>query len=69
MKLLYIADIRLPTEKAHGLQIVQNWNGKSPLVVGADSGANLLMSVDQLIRHATPSTNRPAGTLPLPRSR
>jgi len=51
------------------LQIVQNWNGKSPLVVGADSGANLLMSVDQLIRHATPSTNRPTGTTPLPRSR
>src|SRR4051812_30948237 len=24
MKLLYIASIRLPTEKAHGLQIVQN---------------------------------------------
>jgi prohibitin 2 len=51
------------------LQIVQNWNGKSPLVVGVESGANLLMSVDQLIRHATPSTNRPAGMPPLPRSR
>jgi prohibitin 2 len=51
------------------LQIVQNWNGKSPLVVGADGGANLLMSVDQLIRHATPATNRPAGTALPARSR
>ena len=24
MKLLYLANIRLPTEKAHGLQIMQN---------------------------------------------
>jgi prohibitin 2 len=41
------------------LQIAQNWNGKSPLVVGADGGANLLMSIDQLNRHTTPATNRP----------
>jgi prohibitin 2 len=48
------------------LQIVQNWNGKSPLVVGADGGANLLMSIDQLNRQSTPATNRHAGTaLPL----
>ncbi|MBI5386561.1 MAG: prohibitin family protein [Verrucomicrobia bacterium] len=51
------------------LQVVQNWNGKSPLVVGADGGANLLMSVDQLNRHATPATNRPIRTAPLPGSR
>lgn len=40
------------------LQVVQNWNGRSPLVVGAEGGANLLMSIDQLNRHAQPSTNR-----------
>jgi prohibitin 2 len=51
------------------LQVVQNWNGKSPLVVGADGGANLLMSIDQLNRHTEPATNRPARTPPLPRSR
>jgi prohibitin 2 len=51
------------------LQVVQNWNGKSPLVVGADGGANLLMSVDQLNRYTTPATNRPVRTVPLPRSR
>lgn len=51
------------------LQIVQNWNGKSPLVVGADGGANLLMSIDQLNRHAVPATNRPPRTVPLPLSR
>ena len=42
------------------LQIVQNWNGKSPLVVGADGGANLLMSLDQIQRLSAPSTNRAA---------
>jgi prohibitin 2 len=51
------------------LQIVQNWNGKSPLVVGADGGANLLMSIDQINRRATPATNRPAGTALPSRSR
>jgi prohibitin 2 len=51
------------------LQVVQNWNGKSPLVVGAGGGANLMMSVDQLIRDAAPATNRPARTAPLPRTR
>jgi prohibitin 2 len=44
------------------LQIVQNWNGKSPLVVGAEGGANLLMSIDQLNRHSTPATNRTSRT-------
>jgi prohibitin 2 len=51
------------------LQVVQNWNGKSPLVVGADGGANLLMSIDQLNRQTAPATNRPARTAPIPRSR
>jgi prohibitin 2 len=51
------------------LQVVQNWNGKSPLVVGADGGASLLMSIEQLNRYAAPATNRPARTVPVPRSR
>ena len=28
------------------LEIVQNWDGKSPLVVGSEGGANMLMSID-----------------------
>jgi prohibitin 2 len=51
------------------LQVVQNWNGRSPLVVGADGGASLLMSIDQLNRPSAPVTNRPVRTAPLPRSR
>jgi prohibitin 2 len=51
------------------LQIVQNWNGKSPLVVGAGGGANLLMSIDQLHRDAMSGTNRPARMSPQSRSR
>lgn len=38
------------------LQIVQNWNGKSPLVVGAEGGANMLLNIDELNKHSTPST-------------
>jgi prohibitin 2 len=30
------------------LEMLQNWNGKSPLVVGAEGGANLLLQLDQL---------------------
>jgi prohibitin 2 len=41
------------------LQIVQNWNGRSPLVVGADGGASLLMSVEKLERDRPSTTNRP----------
>lgn len=41
------------------LQILQNWNGRSPLVVGASgSGANLLLSIDDLSKHMRPATNR-----------
>jgi prohibitin 2 len=32
------------------LQVVQTWNGRSPLVVGADGGASLLLQLDQLQR-------------------
>jgi len=51
------------------LEIVQNWNGKSPLVVGSEGGANMLMSIDPsnpAVRPATPSQTRPART---PRTR
>jgi len=37
------------------LQILQNWNGRSPLVVGAEGGANMLISLDELNKHPAPS--------------
>ncbi|MEK7686204.1 MAG: prohibitin family protein [Verrucomicrobiota bacterium] len=47
------------------LQILQNWNGRSPLVVGAGgSGANLLLSLDELSKHTAPAPGRPARTTP-----
>jgi prohibitin 2 len=55
------------------LQILQNWNGRSPLVVGAGgSGANLLLSLDELGKYITPASNQPARTIPpgpVPRQR
>jgi prohibitin 2 len=55
------------------LQIVQNWNGKSPLVVGAESGANMLLSLDELDKHSAPTptrqTRNPPQSKPLPKSR
>lgn len=50
------------------LQVVQSWNGRSPLVVGADGGASLLMQLDggqqavPLARPALPA--RPAVRAP-----
>ena len=45
------------------LQILQSWNGRSPLVVGAGgSGANLLLSLDELGKRITPAPNLPART-------
>lgn len=41
------------------LQILQNWNGRSPLVVGGSSG-NILMSLEDLARRAAPAAARPA---------
>jgi prohibitin 2 len=38
------------------LQILQNWNGRSPLVVGGSTG-NILMSLEDLARRAAPATN------------
>ena len=37
------------------LQILQNWNGRSPLVVGAEGGANMLISLDELNKRPAPS--------------
>lgn len=43
------------------LQIVQNWNGKSPLVVGADGGANMLLDINDQKETPTPTrTRRPS---------
>ena len=44
------------------LQILQNWNGRSPLVVGG-AGSNVMMSLDELSRRAAP----PATAAPRPR--
>ena len=42
------------------LQILQNWNGRSPLVVGGSGGGagNILLSLEDLSRRAVPA--RPA---------
>ena len=36
------------------LQILQNWNGRSPLVVGTEGGASMLLSLEELNKHAAP---------------
>jgi prohibitin 2 len=47
------------------LQILQNWNGHSPLVVGAGgSGASLLLSLEELSKRDASTTTRPARTNP-----
>jgi prohibitin 2 len=49
------------------LQVVQTWNGKSPLVVGAEGGgANLLLQLDELHKaSATPTAKPPKSGTPL----
>lgn len=42
------------------LQVVNTWNGRSPLVVGADGGANLLLQLDQLQRAQNNAPAKPA---------
>ena len=37
------------------LQILQNWNGRSPLVVGSEGGASMLLSLDELNKHPSPA--------------
>ena len=52
------------------LEVVQNWNGKSPLVVGAEgSGANLLLHLDELQKASATTPARPARTVSPPRAR
>jgi len=54
------------------LQILQNWNGQSPLVIGGQGGANMLLSIDRLVQQraqaqaqAAPSSAAPTrGTSP-----
>ena len=50
------------------LEVIQSWNGKSPLVVGAASGTSLLLSADELTRRqaqpATPATRPPRTATP-----
>jgi prohibitin 2 len=41
------------------LQIVQNWNGKSPLVVGADGGANMLLDINSVSHPDVTTPARP----------
>jgi prohibitin 2 len=52
------------------LEVVQNWNGKSPLVVGAEgSGANLLLHLDELQKASATIPARPARTGAPPKTR
>ena len=53
------------------LQILQNWNGRSPLVVGAAGGANVLLSLDELNKHsaAIPRPKTSPSPLQPPRSK
>ena len=50
------------------LEVIQTWNGKSPLVVGADGGTSLLLSADELNRRqaqpAAPASRPPRTTTP-----
>lgn len=52
------------------LQILQNWNGRSPLVVGG-GGSNVLLSLEELSRRAAPASSRAARPAPVapPQSR
>ena len=52
------------------LQIVQSWNGKSPLVVGSEGGANLLFSLDPAAQRANPAgRQRQNSSVTSPRNR
>ena len=47
------------------LQILQNWNGHSPLVVGAGgSGASLLLSLEELSKRDAATATRPVRATP-----
>ncbi len=52
------------------LEVVQNWNGKSPLVVGAEGGgANLLLQLDELQKPSANPANKPVRPPTTPRAR
>ncbi len=52
------------------LEVVQNWNGKSPLVVGAEGGgANLLLQLDELQKPSANPANKPVRPPTTPRIR
>jgi prohibitin 2 len=51
------------------LQILQNWNGRSPLVVGTEGGANMLISLDELNKHTAAPKQQPRTTSPAQPSR
>jgi prohibitin 2 len=51
------------------LQIVQNWNGKSPLVVGTAGGADLLLSLDAFQQSALQQSSPAARPRPSPAPR
>ena len=52
------------------LEVVQNWNGKSPLVVGAEGGgANLLLQLDGLQKSPANPANKPLRPPTPPRTR
>lgn len=44
------------------LQIVQNWNGRSPLVVGSEGGGSMLLDSDIVNRNPAPAPARPPRT-------
>jgi prohibitin 2 len=46
------------------LQILQNWNGRSPLVVGTEGGANMLLSLDELNKRTAPTPRQQPRTPP-----
>lgn len=56
-KLLYLANIRLPTEKAHGLQIMQNCEAF------ADAGAEVRLWVARRVNTAEMSAVKDVGAL------
>ena len=52
------------------LEVIQTWNGKSPLVVGAEGGgANLLLQLDQLQKPSATPPRQPVRTPTPPRTR
>ncbi|MDP2137241.1 MAG: prohibitin family protein [Candidatus Didemnitutus sp.] len=50
------------------LQILQNWNGRSPLVVGGGE-SNILLSLEELNQRASPTPVRAGRTVPPVKSR